>query len=115
MFLVKNGYYALALKYHPDRVSAEDKGVANEKFTVIQQAYSILSNAETKDRYDRGEKNIIFGKKSRTASWERHMKVATDDDLEQATANYKNSDKEKEDIIREIVAGNGSMTHLLND
>lgn len=42
------------------------------------------------------------------------MKVATDADLEQATVNYKNSDKEKEDIIREIVAGNGSMTHLLN-
>lgn len=42
------------------------------------------------------------------------MKIATDDDLKQAAANYKNSTKEQEDITREIVAGNGSMIHLLN-
>lgn len=104
----------MARKYHPDRVSSDEKVVANEKFTVIHQAYSILTNAEMKNRYDGGDTNVIFTKKSRTAHWERHMKAATDDDIEQSRAKYKGSANEKDDIIREITAGNGSLTHLLN-
>lgn len=42
------------------------------------------------------------------------MKVVPDDAFEQAAQEYKNSVKEQEDIIREFVNGNGSMTHLLN-
>lgn len=48
LFLVKKSYYKLALKYHPDRVSAEEKCVANQKFTIVHQAYSILTNSEMK-------------------------------------------------------------------
>lgn len=113
--LVKTAYYKLARKYHPDRVLSTEKKVANEKFTIIHQAYSILSNAETKSRYDNGDSNVIFGKMSRTACWELHMKIATDENVNEATGSYKNSAKEKEDIAREIVIGNGSMAHLMNN
>lgn len=43
------------------------------------------------------------------------MKIATDANVKEATGSYKNSTKEKEDIAREIVIGNGSMTHLINN
>lgn len=42
------------------------------------------------------------------------MKVVSDDDFEQAAPEYKKSAREQGDIMREIVIGNGSMTHFLN-
>lgn len=113
-FLVKSSYYKLARIFHPDRVSVEEKAAANDKFNIIQQAYSILTNEEKKERYDSGECDVLFSQKTRSGHWERHMKVVSDDDFERVAQGYKNSAKEKEDIIREIVVGNGSMTHLLN-
>lgn len=104
----------MAKKYHPDRVPDEQKSVASEKFTVIHQCYAILTNETTKKQYDDGDTDVIFTKKSRSGLWEQHLKPVSDDDFEQAARTYKNSTKEKEDIIREVVNGNGSMKHLLN-
>lgn len=114
ILLVKTNYYKLARKFHPDRVSVEEKAVANDKFTIIHQAYTILTNSDLKKRYDNGESDVIFSKKTRSGHWERHMKVVSDDDFEQSAQEYKNSAREKEDVMREIVNGNGSITHLLN-
>ncbi|KAL3632094.1 hypothetical protein CASFOL_025078 [Castilleja foliolosa] len=51
-------YKKLALKWHPDRFSASGNskylGVANKKFQAIQQAYSVLSNADKRILYDIG-------------------------------------------------------------
>lgn len=104
----------MARKYHPDRVSVGEKAIANDKFNIIHQAYSILTNNEMKKRYDDGDSDVIFSKKTRSGHWERHMRVVSDDDFEKAAQAYKNSAIEKEDIIREINNGNGSMTHLMN-
>lgn len=114
IFSVKSSYYKLAKKYHPDRVTTEDKSVTNEKFNVIHQAYAILTNSEKKQCYDNGKVDVVFSKKTKSAHWERHIKVVPDDAFEQAANEYKNSAKEKEDISQEIVKGNGSMTHLMN-
>lgn len=54
-----------------------------------------------------------YSQKSRSGHWERHMKVVSDEAFEQAAQEYKNSVREQEDIIREFVSGNGSMTNLL--
>lgn len=55
---LKNAYKKLALKWHPDRVSAsgDPKHVeeAKKKFQVIQQAYSVLSDANKRLLYDVG-------------------------------------------------------------
>lgn len=104
----------MAKKYHPDRVPVEDKSVANEKFNVIHQAYTILTNKEMKERYDAGDSEVLFSKKTRTGLWERHMKVLADDDIQLAAEKYKNSPEEKEAFIRETIIGNGSMIHLMN-
>lgn len=75
----------------------------------------ILTNDETKKRYDSGDVDVLFSKKSRSAQWEQHLKTVSNDDFERAAQKYKNSAIEKEDIMREIVIGNGSMKHMLNN
>jgi DnaJ domain len=47
---IKSAYRRLARKYHPD-VNADP--AASEKFTKITEAYQILSNPESRERYDR--------------------------------------------------------------
>lgn len=50
---IKKAYRDLALKWHPDK--AEDKELAEKKFQDISEAYEVLSNDETRAKYDRGE------------------------------------------------------------
>jgi DnaJ family protein C protein 3 len=55
----KRAYRRLALEWHPDKVAEELKEAASKKFQDIGEAYEVLSNAETKAKYDRGED--VFG------------------------------------------------------
>lgn len=48
---IKRAYRKMAMKYHPDR-NPDDKE-AEEKFKEVNEAYSVLSDPEKKDRYDR--------------------------------------------------------------
>ena len=50
---VKRAYREKALKFHPDRVPAEQKKEAEEKFKGISEAYAVLSDAQKRDLYDR--------------------------------------------------------------
>lgn len=50
---IKKAYRELALKWHPDK--AEDKELAEKKFQDISEAYEVLSDEETRGKYDRGE------------------------------------------------------------
>jgi molecular chaperone DnaJ len=54
---IKKAYRRLARKYHPDQ-NAGDKA-AEERFKEVQEAYSILSDAEKRKAYDSG--GGIFG------------------------------------------------------
>ena len=51
---IKKAYRKLAIKYHPDKVegTADEKQTAGEKFKKITEAYTILSNPETRKNYD---------------------------------------------------------------
>ncbi len=49
---VKKAYRSLALKYHPDRVPAEQKKEAEEKFKELSEAYGVLSDAQKRATYD---------------------------------------------------------------
>ncbi len=49
---IKRAYRKLAMKYHPDR-NQEDAATAEARFKEAKEAYEILSNSETRERYDR--------------------------------------------------------------
>ncbi len=50
---IKRSYRALAMKYHPDRVSQDQKKEAEEKFKEISEAYAVLSDEKKRSLYDR--------------------------------------------------------------
>src|SRR2546430_17254870 len=50
---IKKAYRGLAMKHHPDRVPAEEKPAAEEKFKEITEAYEVLRDPEKRAAYDR--------------------------------------------------------------
>ena len=49
---IKRAYRTLALKYHPDRVPADQKKEAEEKFKELSEAYAVLSDPQKRSVYD---------------------------------------------------------------
>jgi len=49
---IKKAFRELALKYHPDRVPAEQKKAAEEKFKEISEAYAVLSDSQKRALFD---------------------------------------------------------------
>ncbi len=47
---IKKSYILLAKKYHPDKLSEEDK--ENDIFSDISEAYAVLSNEDKRKEYD---------------------------------------------------------------
>lgn len=111
---MKANYYKLAKVHHPDRVAEADKNEAKERFNIIHNAYSILSNAQTKAIYDADGTDIFLSKLTVAAKWDQYMKIVKTEDIECAKAKYQGSSVEEADILREFIIGKGSVTHLMN-
>ena len=79
---IKKAYRNLALKYHPDRVSADKKKEAEEKFKEMSEAYEVLIDSGKKATYDqRGNQKCRVEKEPqihqrflRQAQFNQHMK-----------------------------------------
>jgi DnaJ family protein C protein 3 len=52
---IKKAYRTLALQWHPDKVSEDQKEEAEKLFHDIGEAYEVLSDEELRGKYDRGE------------------------------------------------------------
>lgn len=111
---MKTNYYRLARLHHPDRVNIAEKGLAQEKFAVLHQAYAILSNPESKKLYDSGKGQVLFKKSTIAGTWEKYVRPIDVNEIECARNKYQNSATEETDIIREFIIGKGSITHLFN-
>lgn len=61
---IKKAYRNLALKFHPDRVPAEKKKEAEEKFKELSEAYAVLSVPDKKKLYDQYGHSGIDGRYS---------------------------------------------------
>lgn len=55
---IKRAYRTLALTYHPDRNPGDQ---AAAKFRDLSEAYEVLSDPGTRERYDRGDEPGLFG------------------------------------------------------
>lgn len=104
----------MARVHHPDRVVEAEKMAAKEKFSILNQAYLILVNPASRKSYDEGDKRVLFSNSSASSKWDSFIKTVNDDDIEIKRRNYQGSSSEENDIIREIQAGKGSITHLFN-
>ena len=49
---IKKAYRTLAMKHHPDRVGADQKKEAEEKFKELSEAYAVLSDPQKRAAYD---------------------------------------------------------------
>jgi len=56
---IKKAYRKLALKYHPDKVPEDQKEKAEAKFLKVSEAYSVLSDKEKRDVYNKYGKEGI--------------------------------------------------------
>lgn len=57
---IKKAYRKLALKWHPDKNKGNEKD-AQEKFKKIAEAYSVLSDADKRKKYDNPSSGFEFG------------------------------------------------------
>lgn len=111
---VKASYYRLAKVYHPDHVREAEKAIAQEKFTDLHLAYSILADPEKKKVYDAGNSTALFAKTTIAGTWMQYIQTIDSNDIQIARNKYQGSIAEQNDIMREIVIGKGSMVHLMN-
>ena len=58
---IKKAYKKLAMKFHPDRASEENKKEYEEKFKEISQAASVLGDEKKRQQYDQFGSNPSFG------------------------------------------------------
>lgn len=65
---LKSAYRKLAVQYHPDKNSGDKD--SEEKFKEISEAYKVLSNADTRTRYDRfGHAGVGTSAASGAGAW----------------------------------------------
>ncbi len=50
--VIEKAYKALVKKYHPDLQESNMKGEAEEKIKLINEAYEVLSNPDSRAKYD---------------------------------------------------------------
>ncbi len=122
---LKKAYHKLALAHHPDKVSpnrsAEDVSAAKLKFQAISVTYQILSNEERRKEYDnRGEiiEDDEFVSSSSFTQWENFFKNLFPginfDDIDKFAVKYKESDEEKNDVLKYYQLHRGDLNKMVN-
>ncbi|MHB0975940.1 MAG: DnaJ domain-containing protein [Candidatus Aquicultorales bacterium] len=50
--VIDKAHKALSLKHHPDKQAAAERAAATEKMKLINEAYSVLADADKRTAYD---------------------------------------------------------------
>lgn len=59
---IRSAFRQLALKYHPDRFDDTARAEAEERFQGITEAFNVLRDAESREKYDQGISQSTDGK-----------------------------------------------------
>ncbi|KAL1929289.1 hypothetical protein VTP01DRAFT_2348 [Rhizomucor pusillus] len=119
--LIKSQYRKLALKFHPDKQSAnateDEKREATEAFQRLGLAYTILSDPAKKATYDRTGR-IADDTFDDEKDWTAYFKelwtgVVNAETIEVQTAKYQGSEEEKEDVLKFYDRCKGNMDKIL--
>lgn len=126
---IKRAYKKLSLKYHPDKLqnkhtreqegetSNEDENGLNEMFPKIQFAYSILSDAGKRQRYDSiGSLSEVENGDDEFFNWKEYFDSLTEnitiEMIDEDRLKYQNSNEEEVDILQNFIFYEGDFLKL---
>lgn len=115
---IKKAYKKLSLQHHPDKVQQKGGELDATLFPKIQFAYSVLSDASKRQRYDstgslglsgEGEFDGEFDWKDYFQSMTEKISIYM---IEEDRAKYQGSEEEKDDILHNFVYYEGDFLKL---
>lgn len=115
---IKRAYKKLSLKHHPDKVQQKGGELDATLFPKIQFAYSILSDASKRQRYDATGSLGLAGDDDADGffDWKEYFQSMTDkltiDMIEEDRAKYQGSEEEREDILHNFAYYEGDFLRL---
>ena len=90
--VIEKAYKTLAKKYHPDLQESNMKQEAEEKLKLINQAYEILSNPDSRTKYDMTLKQEDFSEEDFNRLSEENKNLYNEiNNLKHNTNNYYNN------------------------
>ncbi len=89
---IRSAYRKLAKKYHPDLNPGNKE--AEEKFKTISGAYDLLSDADKRARYDRGEIDATGAEKAAGPSWRQYAETGAGERYAYSTGGMGGADFE---------------------
>ncbi|PLB55775.1 DnaJ-domain-containing protein [Aspergillus steynii IBT 23096] len=101
---IKSAYRKQALRNHPDKVSADSKDEANEKFQQIAFAYAILSDEKRRKRFDLTGSTSEAVEEDGDFNWmdfyrEQFSSAIDENALDQFKKDYQGSEEEERDVL----------------
>lgn len=117
---IKKAYYKLSLQCHPDRASSENKENNTIKFQILTKIHSVLSNTEQRAVYDEtgellDESDICTQDRDWESYWRLLFKKISKADIDTFHNEYKDSEKEKEDIKKCYLESEGDLDQIIEN
>lgn len=111
---IKTAYRKAALKNHPDKVPADQKDTATQKFQQIALAYAILSSPNRRSLYDTTGSTSETLSQDDEFSWAEYYRTCfadsiSSESIEAFAKTYKNSDEERADVLAAYTDYEGDM------
>ncbi|KAJ3261943.1 DnaJ sub C member 9 [Chytriomyces hyalinus] len=128
---IKKAYHRLCLKYHPDKLSNlstdADRASASAEFQKITHFHAILSDPDRRKRYDStGFVGTVGGSDSDNGidiqtppeGWDAFFRTLwgslTTDKIDSFMLQYRGSNEEKQDLIKNYEKYSGNMAKILD-
>lgn len=115
---IKKAYKKLSLKHHPDKVQQKGGELDATLFPKIQFAYSILSDATKRHRYDATGSLGLSGEGDFDGDfdWREYFQSTSEkltiEMIDEDRHKYQGSEEEKEDILHNFVYYEGDFLKL---